>query len=513
MNKDVKENISNEQKDLNRINLIYHIIYDNDRFKMITRKYFEIFRLKGMPAEEISLQFEDFLYRIIYDKLKSINSGTEVKKLRSYENMSSWKLKQRWAKMALDSLDKKGKKYLKNELDTVKNEYIKTGRIVSAGVKTPEELLEIRKDFLEKWTSNNTYNICDYPYLQELSESKISSAFTHDILICITEVLKNEYDFDINKIEVKTPPHLAPGIFLPITKGKKYTHINVKKNKDSYLSEDYQAKSFLGIQTNFSYEFSFHQSLDDVVENLKLELINQETEKRALPKIYLDKQDLEIIRFVYTYSHMHSFSFYLGDLIKYLGLSDGKNNYVNIRNRLLKLPYYTFYVNQVKDTGELKSEMSFNLFSRVMISKDENDREFIEITKSLIKEVEKVNTDIMYKNELKKLTLVQSINLAYFLEGKRYTLIAAGENIRNKSFRYNIEDIKFDVHLSNKKTLKQNMDYLEAGFNEIKENQFIIKDYKRGLSHFDVFFYEDVEKRKLLINNTILSLPDYIVDK
>ncbi|WP_272865220.1 hypothetical protein [Clostridioides difficile] len=40
MSKDVKENISNEQKDLNKINLIYHIIYDNDRFKMITRKYF-----------------------------------------------------------------------------------------------------------------------------------------------------------------------------------------------------------------------------------------------------------------------------------------------------------------------------------------------------------------------------------------------------------------------------------------------------------------------------------------
>lgn len=56
------------------------------------------------------------------------------------------------------------------------------------------------------------------------------------------------------------------------------------------------------------------------------------------------------------------------------------------------------------------------------------------------------------------------------------------------------------------------MEYLELGFSEIKENQFIIKDYKRGNSYFDVYFYEDFEKRKRLINNTILSLPDYMIE-
>lgn len=120
MSKDVKENISNEQKDLNKINLIYHIIYDNDRFKMITRKYFEIFRLKGMSAEEISLKFEEFLYSLISDKFKKINTVNDVKKLRNQENSSSLKLKKRWSDMTLDSLSedtkssrKKSSKYLK----------------------------------------------------------------------------------------------------------------------------------------------------------------------------------------------------------------------------------------------------------------------------------------------------------------------------------------------------------------------------------------------------------------
>ncbi|MCG6291069.1 hypothetical protein, partial [Vibrio vulnificus] len=144
-------------------------------------------------------------------------------------------------------------------------------------------------------------------------------------------------------------------------------------------------------QMNFFYKFSIGQ--DENIENLKLELINPDTEKRALPKIYLDKQDLEIIRFVYTYSHMNSFSFYLGDLVKYLGLSDGKKNYINIKNRLLKLPYYTFYSNQTNDKGELKYEISFNLFSSTTIVNDENNnnRELVKITKSFIEEVERVN--------------------------------------------------------------------------------------------------------------------------
>ena len=48
----------------------------------------------------------------------------------------------------------------------------------------------------------------------------------------------------------------------------------------------------------------------------------------------------------------------------------------------------------------------------------------------------------------------------------------------------------------------------EEGFKEIMQNQFIIKKYEMNHSSFDVWFYEGIEKRKLLLNNTILSLPE-----
>ena len=118
----------------------------------------------------------------------------------------------------------------------------------------------------------------------------------------------------------------------------------------------------------------------------------------------------------------------------------------------------------------------------------------------------------MYKNELKKLKLPQSINLAYLLEGRRSFEISQGVNIVDKKYTFDIEQLKWYVHLNNKNKLKDNMKYIEDGLKEIMENQFIIKKYDVGYGYFDIWFYEDVEKRKCLINNTVLSLPSYIVD-
>jgi hypothetical protein len=40
------------------------------------------------------------------------------------------------------------------------------------------------------------------------------------------------------------------------------------------------------------------------------------------------------------------------------------------------------------------------------------------------------------------------------------------------------------------------------------ENQFIIKRYEMNQSTFDVWFYEGFEKRKCLLDNTILALEE-----
>lgn len=64
--------------------------------------------------------------------------------------------------------------------------------------------------------------------------------------MCIIEVLKDDYDFDINKIVIKILLYILFGIFLFFIKGKRYFYLNVKKNENEYMLDDYSVKNFLG---------------------------------------------------------------------------------------------------------------------------------------------------------------------------------------------------------------------------------------------------------------------------
>lgn len=505
-------------KSLTKTDRILHAIYETDKFRLLTKRYFELFMIKeNKSTEEIKPQYMEFIYKTISEKFENVENSQDVRDLRQATSSLLWRLKQRWTKSALDSLDKNTNKLLRREYLYLRNEFLKNGRVISMNIEKPEEIINIREEFLKEWCSNINYNASDYPYLDELSISKINSAFTHDLIICITEILKNEYDFDINKIIIKSPVGLPAGLFTPFSRGRKSNVLGVSKvDKLAYKSNDYDTKNEEGQIVDVSYEFSTRPqtNLDkndlNNIEPLILELIDEEKEKKALSKLFLDKQDLAIIRFAYSYSYLNSYSLYVSDIIKFLGITENKNNYRNIENRLLKLPYYTFYTKEYYDNGDF-SETTFNLFSRIHIKKDDSGRKIVQITKAFVEEVEKRSSEIMYRNELKKLKSHQAIDLAYFLEGKRSFLISTGANIKTEYYRFDMDFLKFYIHMNSKKTFKQKMEELELAFHEIKENQFIIKDYKMGNSYFEVLFYEDIEKRQLLLNNTILSLPEYLL--
>ncbi|WP_227866038.1 hypothetical protein [Clostridioides sp. ZZV14-6045] len=502
--------------------LIMHAIYEQEKFKFITQKYFEVHMIKSYESiDEIATVFEDFLSTTILSKLDLLTTPAKAKKLRAWEISSTWRLKQNWVKMALDSLesDKAEAKLLKKEYITIKEEFLKNkGKIKSIDLESPEKLIEMRKKTLKEWATDSSYNISDFPYLSEMSEAKINSAFTHDLLLCITEILKEQYKFNINNIVLTTPISVVPGIFLPTLRPKRNKNIEIIKNDDnSFESGPYGAKNHTGSQLNISYKFKIDEE-NSQIESFKMELYNLETEEKALPKLSLDKRDLEIIIYIERLFNLDTASFYLSDLLKHLGLkSRTKANYDNVKNRLLKLPYYSIYSKSTDAFGQVK-EMSFNFFSSVEISRNEGEgdivkgRDIVKVKRSVSPDMERMSTDIMYENELKKIKLQQSINLAYFLEGRRNYLIRSGEDLQNKKYRFSIEHLKYEVHLSGKNSLKKNMNYLELGFNEIMENQFIIKDYIRGEDFFDVVFYENNEKQKCLLNTILGSLPDYIIN-
>lgn len=487
---------------LSKIDLIIHAIYDREKFKKITSRFFQVMKIKtDLSNEEIQLLFEDFIYSAISEKIDELEVYEKAKRLRERYRKNVLKLKKRWANTALESLEKKQNTLLKKEFLSVKNEFIENGKLIVDGISCPDDLIEKRRTFLDEWSSNILYNVTDYPYLKELSDKKINNAFEYDLILCITEILMVEYQFDINKVVVKSPVQLAPGLFIPKTAGRKSKKLLIQKKDNNYISKACDTNDS-GESLVFFYEFSLENKSENDTTFLKFELDNEK-------QIELDSQDLEIIRYAYTYSPLSFNTFYTKDIINYLGLTDTQSNYSRIEEKFLKLPKYTFYTEKKDESGKTISKSRFVLFSRVDFEFDESGRRIIKTQKAFINEIDTVNTEIMYRNELKKLKLPQSKNLAYLLEGIRSYEIFKGIDIKDKSYIFGLDKLKKYVHFKSNKT-KENMQIVEDGLKEILKNQFIIKDYKKCTGYFEIWFYEDVEKRKHLLNNTILSLPDYL---
>lgn len=517
-------------------------IQNEEKYLRLTKKYFQIHKMKlNKSHEEIGAEYIDFVCDIVYEKFGKAVTSRDVHSIRGKVTTLSWRLKTRWVAACMDSLENKKPKFIQKEYEDLQKEYLKyDGEILRTDVdiKDPKEIIEQRINYLKEWNSNIEYPITDFPYLEELSLSKIKSAFTHDLVLCVTEVLKEKYNYDINRMVVKNVRGLPTGIFAPHSTGRTTNIMNVQKSEElRYDSKVLDTKGQSGSQIDISYSFTLNgvdedkervegkgelvevvsstekKVQTDELEPLKILLVNKDTEKKAMSKIFLDKQDLALIRYAFGFENADpyqcKFKVYLSEILDHLEITKSKDNYERIKNRLLKLPYYTFYTKKVDGTGDVKKECTFNVFKSISIEKDAEGRLVVEIQKNLVDEIEDRGTELIYKKELQKLKTHQAKDLAFFLEGRRIQLIASGCDVKNQYYKYDLDFLKWYITIT-KKTLRKEMQEVEAAFKEIMENQFIIKDYKVGNSHFEVLFYEDIERRKLIFKNTILSLPEYL---
>lgn len=482
---------------VSKTEMLLQIIYDKSEFKSLSQRYFEIFMVKeGLTKDEIKQQYMDFFTSVLDEQFADISSIEDVIKLRNKLKSSTSRLKKRWAKMAIDSLEKKNNKFLNKEYLELRNELIKKKEITSENIKTPEDIIPIREATLKEWSCKIFKNITDFIYLEELSINKIKSAFSNDLTACVIETLRYDYGYDINKIMINSPVGLAPGLFINYSRGRRKNYHNVSKfeDEDIYVSDNYTTKNEDGKIIDIGYEF-------------KDDLFFAGEKEGQFPKIFLDQQDLAIIRLAYSNGESDLAELSIVDIINFLGLSVSRYNYQRIEEKCLKLPYYTFYTEKVNNEG-FSSRRTYVLFTSVEVVEVKKGKKIVKITKAP-KEMNKLNIELMYKNQLKKLKSHKSIDIAFMLEGTRIGLIREGKSL-NRYYKFDIDFLRNYVYIDNKTSLKNKILELEPAFKEIKENQFIIKDYKVGDFYFEVLFYENTEKKQLLFNNSILSLPEYL---
>ncbi len=163
--------------------LILHAIYNNAKFKLITQKFLEIYKIKyEFSKEETIMSWDKFLGDIINNNLELFQTTAGVRKLRKNHTETARDLKLRWIESTKRSLNKKTTTLLKKELKDIKKAYITTGEL-PYGLKKAEDIIDIRLNFLKDWASSVRNPVIEFPYLLDLTDSKIASALKHDIIL------------------------------------------------------------------------------------------------------------------------------------------------------------------------------------------------------------------------------------------------------------------------------------------------------------------------------------------
>ena len=174
----------------------------------------------------------------------------------------------------------------------------------------------------------------------------------------------------------------------------------------------------------------------------------------------------------------------------------------------MKLPRYNFYAEKISPDGNIKSKTVFNLFSGVNITiNEETGERIINTAKSNLFRLNPFSMEIMYKTELKKIKSEDSKSVAYFLEGRRLYLISQGIDLKNEAQSISLKEFKKFLKLNLNKP-KEAVAIISKVLDEIIKNQFIVKSYNVKYYTFFIDFYESDERKQLLLDKTIISLPE-----
>ena len=505
-----QEEFSRVRTNYDKIGALIQAIYKSEQFSELTERYLDITEKMG-ETRGLPKSYKDFVSKILEENIENFETITAARRLRRKIRDNSIDLKKRWVAMALKTIEKKQNKYLYKEIKPLGEDQ-----------EAIDELIEKRTTELNDWSSSIKNKVADYIYIEELSDFKILTAFKYDLLLCVTEILKDTYNFDIEGIRIYMPSIGAPAMAKKQKSGVRRNNYNVHHVKDSsFESDTYTVTSNEdeNIQLDFKYVMDFNlidHKIDKRPENSKLNqvqiiketLLNNPYSKKELSELSFDDEDLNIAR--YTFSKTLLFgkaAFDMCELVDFLGAPNTTKTYSRLAKKLKKLPGYTFHTEQKDSKGIVIKQVTYNIFSQITVEKVGNN---VRVTawRSFNEEMEKANLEIMYKNEFKKLKEPGTRNIAFLLEGKRVRELQKHRNIKDIPYRFSMEALMIHVNLDHLKTHKDKMNYLENIIQDIKEEQFIISKYtvNRRLGFFEVYFYDDLEKRERLIENTVLNV-------
>lgn len=504
--------------------LSVNIVFINIAEKFL---YIEKIRSKNKSYYERYYDYWCFVLNFIPSNFHKGMTEALLRQNRTLSLIDANRTKKRWINTSLKTLKDGADKLSNKRYNECKEDYfLKKGKIQQEyGVDHPDNFIEHEEEWFSQWIDKDRL-LVEYPYLSELTDKKINRAFEIDLHNCITAIIMEEYNYNIDSIQTKRPEELlTSGIFSSTPRSKMdFTaeeidgnNVLVSKLEHNNINEGGVSNAVLSFNPQ-----NIQITDEDLLNNGFLDFIisntispdalrkmnNNATIKRKLySNLTLDQYDIKILELILNRVEGPTVRIYHKEFLKYLCLSRSSYNYKLIDGKLRKFPGYV-YSGEFANSGTT----TMNFISSVNTFEDEFGEVYSDITvgQNLYISITKGRVMQLYTRELNKLKLLLTQTLAYMFVMERNKYTNMGDDVANKEYTYSVDFIKQYIYLDKKNKIKKNMDILEEGIKELCDNKFILKSYERGKDYFKVRYFPDTEDKKNILNATSTYLPEYI---
>lgn len=350
------------------------------------------------------------------------------------------------------------------------------------GYHNYEELKAGRLIELQKWANDMEAHITNYRYLKDKTKKQILTALSNDV----KHMVFSEIYRKCPKGRQGAIPSLPISISqLPID----YTN-RVKINSQQIVtsgSEEYMLnKYYIDNETVLESRIS--------VEILKSGVIGKVLK-------LLNKKDIDTFLHCMAVADENFFSTReiivdIGDIVKNVYSTDGKNNYMSVKESLYKMQYLNSGVIDKSLRG-----FTTKIFDNVDIYSTGLNKETAKVVVNIdiVNEYVKKNTVSIYKEVIDQFKLDSSKIAIFSIQRERIKIDATTPPGQQLLFYTNINFFRGILYFSNKKK-RENIKAIEKMLDEIVENRITIKKYERIGDKFTIEFYpiSETEKRDLI---------------
>lgn len=388
----------------------------------------------------------------------------DVKEVRSYYYKNKFrKTKRNWFNSLKKSVEDPPKKLkeltaeIKFVQDGIDNNFIDLEK--NYGVKSLEDLIELRLKEVEEWVNDDNMLISDYKYIKDKTKRQIQTALNIDFIITLSDFVIEQFDGDINSVVTEVNDFFTqtplPGKGIRTTL-KKMNDLSLFV--DEYANDDYKITTIIN---------------QDIINN----------NKRSL---YIDKKDWEIFYFVLSrrdieFVERKKIFVNIGDLVKVAYPdSRGKKEYDLVIQRLEKIKDISFKIEE--KNGDIHY---FDLFNHIILSHDGLQAE-IEVAEFFHKQYLNNQTIKIYSDKIKNFKHEYSEPIILTLVSERYRYLKEKDMRSSHAYPYEFFARRIRFPSRNK---ADNLKIIDECLEEIVENEVTVQKFTRKKDVYYITFY------------------------